>query len=178
MSSTRMLRAVMAAAASVVPTAQGWQAGDEVIDNAAGTIRQIGISGGVRFLRADPLVETTALGFRQIVLNTPVLTAPAVLTVRVTGTVARSNGQVPVDRQVVYISSQAPPAQSNAMAVVTGKLVGSWAPPDVGASDFTVAVLTDATGHYSVDIVASGAGAGLVQIWTNSDVISDIGVTF
>lgn len=182
MAATNIIRTILAAAAAVNPTAAGVRAGDTVIDQAAGEVRQVGLTTlGVRYLRADPLTGLTAQGFGLVVLNAPTVTGPAPQTIRVVGTVSRLNGQVPAGPALIFVAVTGPGGGADPTTIVvnTGRavaIVAAAANLVAGSAQFWI--MTDGAGAYSFDIAAGGLGAGTLTMSTNWDVIDAAAVTF
>lgn len=56
------LRTVHMALGAVTPTDAFWNPGDLIVDDALGQIAQIGLAGGVKYLRPDPVALVQSIG--------------------------------------------------------------------------------------------------------------------
>lgn len=171
MAAVGSLRGSMQSIAGVVATAAGWSPGDLVIDDALGQIAQIGIAGGVRYVRPDPLVETALAQFNQQIIDNLLVVPGAGHTLAISGTIARQSGDTPPGPGIIYVSCQL----GGAIAVLSAVAVGAGCTLlqlilNAGSDNAMAVLSTDSlTGVWGVTFTAAAGANAVSRIWTNAD---------
>lgn len=157
--------------AAVVATAPGWQPGDFIVKPGAGLVTQIGLQGGTRVERPDPVGQLVPINGILKGFSGPVSFADSVAPneVLISMIVAALDGSLGPAVVRVVVSSV---FFVTGAAVQAGATLLGFVPNSVGTNAIIYAK-TDAAGVLALTVTGGAAGAAQWQVSTNVD---DLGV--